>query len=201
MFDSILPNERKWELPTGRLFRFDSNDDLEYFIRQCNFSYDELMNCIPGVTCEIDDPCEINLDYNDDDGTVTASQQIEDIPEDWECKILNILPVFANDGDYQLEHMTANTKQQFTHIIKKIEIDPKVWQFPVVAYINFDDLSSCLGDFGIQIFNIMPLDQLLTVDSLKSKEQKFGDMWVDNLQNEIELEQRVLAAEAKGVNI
>jgi hypothetical protein len=141
------------------------------------------------------------LDYNDGDGTVTASQQIEEIPTDWECKILNILPIFVNDDDYYLEHMTANTRQQFTHIIKKIEVDTKIWQFPVVAYINFDDLSSRLGDFGIQIFNIMPLDQLLTVDSLKSKEQKFGDMWVNNLQNEIDLEQRVLAAEAKGVNI
>ena len=32
-------------------------------------------------------------------------------------------------------------------------------------------------------------------------QNKFGDMWVNNLQNEIDLEQRVLAAEAKGVNI
>lgn len=201
MSDSILPNERKWELPTGRLIRFDSKDDLEYFIRQCNFSYDELMNCIPGVTCEIDDPCEINLDYNDDDGTVTASQQIEEIPTDWECKILNILPIFVNDDDYYLEHMVANTRQQFTHIIKKIEIDTKIWQFPVIAYINFDGFSSRMGETTIQIFNIMPVNQIPTIESFKIKEQKFGDMWVNNLQNEIDLEQRVLAAEAKGVNI
>jgi hypothetical protein len=201
MTDSILPNERKWELPTGNLIRFDSKDDLEYFIRQCNFSYDEVLNCIPGVTCEIDDPCEINLDYNDNDGTATASQQIEEIPTDWECKILNILPIFVNDDDYYLEHMTANTRQQFTHIIKKIEVDTKIWQFPVVAYINFDGFSSRMGETTIQIFNITPVNQIPTIESFKIKEQKFGDIWVNNLQNEIDLEQRVLAAEAKGVNI
>ena len=201
MIESILPNERKWELPTGNLIRFDSKDDLEYFIRQCNFSYDEVLNCIPGVTCEIDDPCEINLDYNDNDSTVTATQQIEEIPDDWECKTINILPIFVNDDDYYLEHMVANTRQQFTHIIKKIEIDTTVWQFPVIAYINFDESSSRMGETTIQIFNIMPVTQIPTIESFKIKEQKFGDMWVNNLQNEIELEQRVLAAEAKGVNI
>ena len=198
---SILPNERKWELPTGNLIRFDSKDDLEYFIRQCNFSYDEVLNCIPGVTCEIDDPCEINLDYNDNDGAVTASQQIEEIPDEWECKILNILPIFVNDDDYYLEHITANTRQQFTYIIKKIEVDTKIWQFPVIAYINFDGFSSRMGETTIQIFNIMPVNQIPTIESFKIKENKFGDMWVNNLQNEIDLEQRVLAAEAKGVNI
>ncbi len=201
MTDSILPNERKWELPTGNLIRFDSKDDLEYFIRQCNFSYDEVLNCIPGVTCEIDDPCEINLDYNDNDGAVTASQQIKEIPDEWECKILNILPIFVNDDDYYLEHITANTRQQFTHIIKKIEVDTKIWQFPVIAYINFDGFSSRMGETTIQIFNIMPVNQIPTIESFKIKENKFGDMWVNNLQNEIDLEQRVLAAEAKGVNI
>ena len=201
MTDSILPNDRKWELPTGNLIRFDSKDELEYFIRQCNFSYDEVLNCIPGVTCEIDDPCEINLDYNDNDGAVTASQQIEEIPDEWECKILNILPIFVNDDDYYLEHITANTRQQFTHIIKKIEVDTKIWQFPVIAYINFDGFSSRMGETTIQIFNIMPVNQIPTIESFKIKEQKFGDMWVNNLQNEIDLEQRVLAAEAKGVNI
>ena len=201
MSDSILPNERKWELPTGNLIRFDSKDDLEYFIRQCNFSYDEVLNCIPGVTCEIDDPCEINLDHNDNDGTVTATQQIEDIPDKWECKILNILPIFVNDDDYYLEHMVANTRQQFTHILKKIEIDTTVWQFPVIAYINFDESSSRMGETAFQIFNITPLNQIPTIESFKMKEQKFGDVWVKNLQNEIDLEQRVLAAEAKGVNI
>ena len=76
MIDSILPNERKWELPTGRLIRFDSKDDLEYFIRQCNFSYDEVLNCIPGVTCEIDDPCEINLDYDNDNEVLNYLSEI-----------------------------------------------------------------------------------------------------------------------------
>ena len=200
MNDSILTNERKWELPTGRLIKFDSKEELEYFIRQCNFSYDELIHCIPGVTCEIDDPCEILFDYNNEDKTVTATQQIEEIPDEWECKILNILPIFANDDYYQLEHMTANTKQQFTHIIKRIEIDTKIWQFPVIAYINFDEFLSRQGEPTIQIFNITPLNQIPTVESFKIKEQKFGDVWIKNLQNEIELEQRVLVAEAKGVN-
>ena len=201
MSDSILPNDRKWELPTGNLIRFDSKDDLEYFIRQCNFSYDEVLSCIPGVTCEIDDPCEINLDYNNEDETVTATQQIEDIPDEWECKILNILPIFVNDDDYYLEHMVANTRQQFTHIIKKIEIDTNVWQFPVIAYINFDESSSRMGETAFQIFNIMPVTQIPTIKSFKIKEQKFGDIWVNNLQNEIDLEQHCLALDTRGVNI
>ena len=197
MLEPILPNERKWELPTGNLIRFDSKDDLEYFIRQCNFSYDEVLNCIPGVTCEIDDPCEILFDYNNEDKTITATQQIEEIPDDWECKILNILPIFANDDDYYLEHMTANTRQQFRHIIKKIEIDTNVWQFPVIAYINFDGFSSRQGETTIQIFNITPLNQIPTIESFKLKEQKFGDVWVKNLQREIDIEQRILRAESR----
>jgi hypothetical protein len=98
-------------------------------------------------------------------------------------------------------HFEVDVARIFTFIIKNIEIDPKIWQFPVIAYINFDGFSSRMGETTIQIFNIMPVNQIPTIESFKIKEQKFGDMWVNNLQNEIDLEQRVLAAEAKGVNI
>ena len=43
MIESILHNDRKWEVPTGRLIRFDSKEDLEYFSKTNYEEYRNLM--------------------------------------------------------------------------------------------------------------------------------------------------------------
>lgn len=195
--DSINTNTQKWEVPTGQLMRFDSAEDLEYFIRRCNFTQEELLYCIPGVTCEIDDPCEIDLDVNNDDDTAISMQKIENMPDDWEYSKVNILPIFANGQKEYLYMLTANATYGHKFNIKRIEIDTNVWRFPVIAYVNFDEIMFRTGDCNLSIFNIMPLNQIPTIESLKQKEQKFKDMWIKNLQNEIDIEQRILRAESR----
>lgn len=174
------PKERIfWDKPAGELLLFNSEEDVLQFFCKLNLSPEELeeYGVIPkdGLW--------------DEDGNWRGNSTEED---NWGDIVQTryTLPVF-NKNIFFADSEESAYKATLKNMLHKrhLTLDKEIWkEFPCVAFIWLEDTYDRYGDVNIRLFEVQPLSEISTVESLIKHQERFQQVWIENHEKHCEWE-------------
>lgn len=161
------------DTPTGELFIFNNEDDVKDFFIMLSLDPEDMESV--GVTIH-------HTGSEEDDNFEYAFEEIENA---------RIYPIFEENMFIPDDQKHSFTGKRIVYTRDILSLCPVMYSsFPLVAYVNIQKMWDRTGNTELFIFQISPITELLTVESVKTIVEKNKKCWDDNLAFRLECERR-----------